>query len=204
MEACRSLLKSALVVIVLVAMFQSGSAEKLATCCKKVTKQEITEPILGYLVQRADPPCVQAVIFQTKSGLFCSYVRAPWVHRKVAAFERAKAQAAASSVAPSTPVSLLSVITSTASLLHPPPSFLHLFSPSFLLNFSCFFLLSPSFLILSPCFRFHCSTCFLLRSQSFFLNFSCFFLLSPSFLLLSPCLLLLSSLFPHHVRDARW
>ncbi|XP_034718257.1 putative protein TPRXL isoform X2 [Etheostoma cragini] len=115
MEACRSLLKSALVVIVLVAMFQSGSAEKLATCCTKVTKQKITEPILGYLVQQADPPCVQAVIFQTKSGLFCSYLRAPWVYRTIAAFEKAKAQAAASSVAPSTPVSLLSIITSTAS-----------------------------------------------------------------------------------------
>ncbi|XP_035853964.1 putative protein TPRXL isoform X2 [Sander lucioperca] len=115
MENCGSMLKSALVVIVLVAMFQSGSAEKLASCCKKVTNQEITEPILGYLVQRADPPCVQAVIFQTNSGLFCSYLKAPWVRRKVAAFEKAKAQAATSPVAPSTPVSLLSIITSTAS-----------------------------------------------------------------------------------------
>ncbi|TDG97562.1 hypothetical protein EPR50_G00227080 [Perca flavescens] len=116
MENCGSMLKSALVVIVLVAMFQSGSAaEKLASCCTKVTSQEITEPILGYLVQRANAPCVQAVIFQTKSSLFCSYVRAPWVKPKIVAFEKAKAQAAASSVAPSTPVSLLSIITSTAS-----------------------------------------------------------------------------------------
>ncbi|KAF1373264.1 hypothetical protein PFLUV_G00258620 [Perca fluviatilis] len=116
MENCGSMLKSALVVIVLVAMFQSGSAaEKLAPCCTKVTSQEITEPILGYMVQRANAPCVKAVIFQTKSGLFCSYGRAPWVGRKIVAFEKAKAQAAASSVAPSTPVSLLSIITSTAS-----------------------------------------------------------------------------------------
>ncbi|XP_078137213.1 uncharacterized protein LOC144537396 isoform X2 [Sander vitreus] len=152
MENCGSILKSALVVIVLVAMFQSGSAEKLASCCKKVTNQEITEPISGYLVQRANPPCVQAVIFQTKSGLFCSYLNAPWVRRKVVAFEKAKAQAAASSVAPSTPVSLLSIVTSTAS---PSSSSTPLSSSSFPLSStfpasSSFRLLSSSSLPSSP------------------------------------------------------
>lgn len=38
------------------------SDEKLASCCKKVNKLEITEPILGFLVQKANPPCVQAVM----------------------------------------------------------------------------------------------------------------------------------------------
>uniref|UniRef100_A0A668T2Q5 Chemokine interleukin-8-like domain-containing protein n=1 Tax=Oreochromis aureus TaxID=47969 RepID=A0A668T2Q5_OREAU len=67
----------ALVAVVLLAVTVSGSVEKLATCCKIVTNKEITEPILGYLVQRANGPCVNAVIFQTQSGLFCINGRAP-------------------------------------------------------------------------------------------------------------------------------
>nr|UYO69762.1 C-C chemokine 1 [Cromileptes altivelis] len=116
MENCASMLKSALVVILLVAVVQCGAdVEKLASCCKKVNNQEITEPILGYLVQKPNPPCVLAVIFQTKSGFYCSQLTAPWVRRKVVAFEEAKARAAALAVVPPSPVSLLSIITSTAS-----------------------------------------------------------------------------------------
>uniref|UniRef100_A0A669D0R8 Chemokine interleukin-8-like domain-containing protein n=1 Tax=Oreochromis niloticus TaxID=8128 RepID=A0A669D0R8_ORENI len=106
----------ALVAVVLLAVVECGpSAEKLATCCTKVTTKEIKEPILGYLAQRANPPCVQAVIFQTQSGLFCAYVRAPWVRAKIVAFEKAKAQSTTPSVVTTSPVSLLSIITSTAS-----------------------------------------------------------------------------------------
>uniref|UniRef100_A0A3B3YDF2 Chemokine interleukin-8-like domain-containing protein n=1 Tax=Poecilia mexicana TaxID=48701 RepID=A0A3B3YDF2_9TELE len=122
------LLKAALVTVVLVVA--SGHAdEKLATCCEKVNRNEITEPILGFLFQRANYPCVQAIIFQTESGLYCSQVSAPWVKRKISEFRAAKAQAkGAASSSPSAPsatsatsaVSLLSIITSTAAA--PPPS----------------------------------------------------------------------------------
>ncbi|XP_076617648.1 uncharacterized protein LOC143339967 [Chaetodon auriga] len=116
MMNCGSLLKTALLAMVLVAVIHSGSAaEKLASCCKTVTRQEINDPITGYMVQKANLPCVRAVIFQTEKGLFCSQVNAPWVHRKIMAFEKAKAQARLSPVVPSSTVSLLSIITSTAS-----------------------------------------------------------------------------------------
>ncbi|CAI5685898.1 unnamed protein product [Oreochromis niloticus] len=105
----------ALVAVVLLAVTVSGSDEKLATCCKTVTNKEITEPILGYLVQRARRPCVNAVIFQTQSGLFCINGRAPWVRATIVAFEKAKAQSTTPSVVTTSPVSLLSIITSTAS-----------------------------------------------------------------------------------------
>ncbi|KAM6970957.1 uncharacterized protein LKV04_016687 [Tautogolabrus adspersus] len=131
MENFGSLLVRMLVVLVLAAVVQPGAAtQKLATCCKTVDREEITEPILGFLVQRADPPCVQAIIFQTKTGLFCSQLNAPWVRRKISAFKKAKAQETPS-VVPSTKVSLLSIITSTASppsSSTPPPS--SSFSPS--------------------------------------------------------------------------
>ncbi|XP_027860046.1 4-O-methyl-glucuronoyl methylesterase 1-like isoform X1 [Xiphophorus couchianus] len=112
------LLKAALVTVVWVVA--SGNAdEKLATCCEKVNRNEITEPILGFLFQKANYPCVQAIIFQTESGLYCSQVKAPWVKKKISEYRAAKAlKSAASSSPPS--VSLLSIITSTASA--PPPS----------------------------------------------------------------------------------
>ncbi|CAK6969268.1 uncharacterized protein LOC128382855 [Scomber scombrus] len=123
MVNCGTLLKSALVAIVIVALADTGSAaEKLASCCESVTRQVITEPILGYLVQRRNPPCVQAVIFQTEKGLFCSQLTAPWVRSKIVAFEKAKAKATRSSVVSTTPVSLLSIITSTASPSSPSSS----------------------------------------------------------------------------------
>ncbi|XP_026220055.1 C-C motif chemokine 8-like [Anabas testudineus] len=117
------MLKSVLVTILLVAVAESGSIPmKLASCCVQVTKQEITEPILGYLVQiKSIRPCVSAVIFQTEKGLFCVHPRAPWVVPKIRAFERGKRPTTPSpSVSPSG-VSLLSIITSTAS--PSPPSF---------------------------------------------------------------------------------
>ncbi|XP_028288286.1 uncharacterized protein LOC114452944 isoform X2 [Parambassis ranga] len=113
MANCGTLLKSVLAAFVLVAVAKSGSAEKLASCCTSVTRTEITEPILGYLVQRPNPPCVRAVIFQTETGLFCSQVTAPWVRQKIAAFK--KTQASTPSVISASPVSLLSILTSTTS-----------------------------------------------------------------------------------------
>ncbi|CAI5685899.1 unnamed protein product [Oreochromis niloticus] len=105
----------ALVAVVLLAVAVSGSDVKLASCCTSVANKKITEPILGYLVQKANAPCVNAVIFQTQSGLFCINGRAPWVRAKIVAFEKAKAQSTTPSVVPTSPVSLLSIITSTAS-----------------------------------------------------------------------------------------
>ncbi|XP_017269553.3 putative protein TPRXL isoform X2 [Kryptolebias marmoratus] len=117
MMNCGSLVKSALVAIILV-VASGHPDEKLASCCTKVNKLEITEPILGYLVQQRKPPCVQAVIFQTETGLYCSQLNAPWVLRKIRELRRAKAQTTASPMVSSSSASLLSIITSTAS----PPS----------------------------------------------------------------------------------
>ncbi|KAI9519468.1 hypothetical protein NQZ68_027649 [Dissostichus eleginoides] len=107
--------KGVLVAIALVVMAQYGSAEKLDSCCKTVSKKEITDPIIGYYTQKRNPPCVTAIIFQTEKGYFCSYLRSPWVLLKIRAFNNARARDAALSTAPaSSTVSLLSIITSTA------------------------------------------------------------------------------------------
>uniref|UniRef100_A0A3Q0S021 Chemokine interleukin-8-like domain-containing protein n=1 Tax=Amphilophus citrinellus TaxID=61819 RepID=A0A3Q0S021_AMPCI len=86
-------------------------------CCPAVTTQEIREPILGYFDQRANPPCVTAIIFYTQSGLFCRSWRAPWVLRKIVEFEKAKARPSTLSEFSLSPLSLLSIRTPTASPL---------------------------------------------------------------------------------------
>ncbi|KAM7390108.1 hypothetical protein PAMA_008328 [Pampus argenteus] len=111
MMNCRNLLNSVLVTIVLMTLAVSAlPPEKIATCCKQVSNVEITEPITGYMIQERNLPCVRAIIFQTESGLYCSQVKSPWVPLKIREFLNAKAKAT-----PSSPVSLLSIITSTAS-----------------------------------------------------------------------------------------
>ncbi|KAF7214182.1 putative uncharacterized protein DDB_G0290521 [Nothobranchius furzeri] len=145
MANCGSLLKSALVASILLLVSgqtrvsqaagvqespserqeTSWTGEKLASCCKRVSTKQITEPILGYLVQKPNLPCVRAVIFQTESGLYCNQIN-PWALRKIQEFRKTKAQASA----PPSSVSLLSIITTTTSspsstLLpssSPPPS----------------------------------------------------------------------------------
>ncbi|KAM7369621.1 hypothetical protein PAMP_010931 [Pampus punctatissimus] len=111
MVNCRNLLNSVLVTIVLMTLAVSAlPPEKFVTCCKKVSNVEITEPILSYMVQERNLPCVRAVIFQTESGLYCSLLKSPWVRRKIREFHNSKAKSTPSSTA-----SLLSIITSTAS-----------------------------------------------------------------------------------------
>lgn len=45
-------------------LFKSSSSdEKLATCCEKLNTNEITEPILGYLFQKPNYPCIRAIMW---------------------------------------------------------------------------------------------------------------------------------------------
>uniref|UniRef100_A0A3P9M9D1 Chemokine interleukin-8-like domain-containing protein n=1 Tax=Oryzias latipes TaxID=8090 RepID=A0A3P9M9D1_ORYLA len=106
-----TVLKGAPVTLLLMALIASGQGvEKLASCCTSVNSDEIKEPILGYIIQERNLPCVTAVIFLTNSGLYCSRLRAPWVYRKIQEL-RAKTR----SLIPSSSASLLSTLTSTAS-----------------------------------------------------------------------------------------
>ncbi|XP_030204895.1 uncharacterized protein LOC115537255 [Gadus morhua] len=115
MTTCGTVTKSLLMLAVVVALTGQGSAvEKFSECCTRVSRQEITETIVDYMVQqRNNNHCVNAIIFQTESGSFyCSKFDEPWVMRKVRQLRRTKRAALAS-----TP-SLLKLITSTAT----PPS----------------------------------------------------------------------------------
>uniref|UniRef100_A0A8C7X9E0 Chemokine interleukin-8-like domain-containing protein n=1 Tax=Oryzias sinensis TaxID=183150 RepID=A0A8C7X9E0_9TELE len=135
-----TVLKGAPVALLLMALIASGQGvEKLSSCCTSVNSDEIKEPILGYIIQERNLPCVTAVIFLTNSGLYCSRLKAPWVYRKIQ--ELAKTRP----LIPSSSASLLSTLTSTAtpsssSVASSSASLLSIMtstaSPSFLLSSS--------------------------------------------------------------------
>ncbi|KAM9333257.1 uncharacterized protein KZ484_018288 isoform 2-T2 [Pholidichthys leucotaenia] len=101
---------------------ESESAEKLASCCTKVSNEMIKEPILDYMVQKPNHPCVKAVIFQTDTNLYCVNGKAHWVLPKIQELRKTKARSTAPSVVSTSPVSLLSKITSMASSSSTPLS----------------------------------------------------------------------------------
>nr|AAU81659.1 CC chemokine type 3 [Gadus morhua] len=115
MTTCGTVMKSLLLLVVVVALTGQGSAadEKFSKCCTKVSREEITETIVDYMVQLRNKHCVNAIIFQTESGgLYCSKYDEPWVMKKVRQLKGTKRAALAS------PRSLLKLITSSSS---PPP-----------------------------------------------------------------------------------
>ncbi|CAL8319024.1 unnamed protein product [Boreogadus saida] len=115
MTTCGTVTKSLLLLAVVVALTGQGSAavEKFSDCCTKVSRQQITETIVDYMVQKRNNHCVNAVIFQTESGgLYCFKHDEPWVMKKFRQLRGTKRAALAS-----TP-SLLKLITSSSS---PPP-----------------------------------------------------------------------------------
>ncbi|KAF6718252.1 hypothetical protein FQA47_016721 [Oryzias melastigma] len=60
---CETVLKSAPIALFLMALVSSGQGvERLASCCTSVSNEEITEPILGYMIQERNLPCVNAVM----------------------------------------------------------------------------------------------------------------------------------------------
>ncbi|RXN37088.1 C-C motif chemokine 21-like protein [Labeo rohita] len=88
MEIQRILMRSLAVAVVLAAVTWTTTAEyiKVNSCCTKVSKAEVTDPIISFKMKEESLPCVKAVIFETKRGYFCSDWRQPWVQKKVKQF----------------------------------------------------------------------------------------------------------------------
>ncbi|XP_070960476.1 uncharacterized protein [Oncorhynchus clarkii lewisi] len=123
MVTCGTLVKIWTLAVVIAALGWTGTvdAEKLVSCCKTVSRTEVNDPITGYWIQNYNAPCVRAVIFETKKGLFCSYHKQPWVRRKIHQFEMARLSSTFLSL--SIPNSLTSTSTpTTTSLPSSPPS----------------------------------------------------------------------------------
>ncbi|KAM9552830.1 uncharacterized protein ACWYII_034854 [Salvelinus alpinus] len=121
MVTCGTLVKiwTAAIVIAMLVWTGTVDGEKLSSCCKTVTRSEVTDPITGYWTQAYNAPCVRAVIFETKKGLICCHYKQPWVRRKIQQFEMARR----SSTSPS--------LTSSPTTTSLPSSFSQLLFPSF-------------------------------------------------------------------------
>ncbi|XP_030204891.1 uncharacterized protein LOC115537254 isoform X3 [Gadus morhua] len=85
MTTCGIVTKSLLLLAVVVALIGQGSAvPKFSECCTRVSRQQITETIVDYTVQKRNNHCVNAIIFQTESGsLYCCKHDESWVKGKV-------------------------------------------------------------------------------------------------------------------------
>ncbi|XP_030204907.1 uncharacterized protein LOC115537267 [Gadus morhua] len=99
MTTCGTVTKSMLLLAVVVALTGQGSAvtQKFYECCTTVSRKHITETIVDYMVQERNPPCVNAIRFQTESGLwYCCKHNEPWVLRKIRQLRATKRAALAS------------------------------------------------------------------------------------------------------------
>ncbi|KAM9316438.1 eotaxin-like [Gastrophryne carolinensis] len=75
---CAAVLTAAVIVTV------SADTGKFSTCCTKVSSAKTRVPLEDFLIQAADPPCVEAVIFVTKEGkLICAKPNLRWVTDKM-------------------------------------------------------------------------------------------------------------------------
>ncbi|KAG7487430.1 hypothetical protein MATL_G00023380 [Megalops atlanticus] len=77
-------------ILAIIAFIVDKTDGKMASCCTEVSRQEVTGPITGYRIQKWNPPCVKAVIFETAAGMVCSHWKEPWVLQKIRQFERAR------------------------------------------------------------------------------------------------------------------
>ncbi|KAL2085720.1 hypothetical protein ACEWY4_019040 [Coilia grayii] len=88
MQSVRTPFRSlAIMAIIAAAMWAKADAEKFTSCCTAVFDEEVTDPIIGFRLQRRNNQCVNAVILTTdKNKDFCCPVKSLWVGRKIQEF----------------------------------------------------------------------------------------------------------------------
>ncbi|RXN33350.1 C-C motif chemokine 21-like protein [Labeo rohita] len=94
METQRILLRSLAVAVVIASVVwtkAAGEDNKVRpSCCKTVSRAEVTDPIISFGMLKENLPCVKAVMFETERGFFCCDWRQPWVKRKIDQFLKDK------------------------------------------------------------------------------------------------------------------
>ncbi|XP_062841966.1 C-C motif chemokine 19-like [Trichomycterus rosablanca] len=80
----------AVVAVIAFTIWTVTDAEKVNTCCTKVSRSMKNETITNYRFQKKDPPCVRAVIFYTERGQLCIDPSQPWVQKKIISFKNSQ------------------------------------------------------------------------------------------------------------------
>ncbi|XP_041923584.1 C-C motif chemokine 2-like [Alosa sapidissima] len=91
MQSSRTFISSlAIMAIIASVVWQRADAqEKYLSCCTRVSKKEVMDPIIGLEVQRPDKLCAAAVIVKTdKNEQFCCSPHAKWLKPKIMEFKR--------------------------------------------------------------------------------------------------------------------
>ncbi|XP_068075499.2 uncharacterized protein isoform X2 [Danio rerio] len=86
METQKILVLNWAVVLIASVIWCITNAKDMMLCCTSVSRLEVTDPIIGFRIQRESRPCVNAILFETERGAFCSSPRQPWVRSKVMQF----------------------------------------------------------------------------------------------------------------------
>ncbi|XP_065123169.1 uncharacterized protein [Paramisgurnus dabryanus] len=79
---------SIIAVIMSVMIMGTNGRICLNRCCTSVSTKEITSPITGFRLQTRNGPCVDAVIFYTAEGRWCSHWKPNWVKQKIQEFRK--------------------------------------------------------------------------------------------------------------------
>ncbi|XP_077344797.1 uncharacterized protein LOC143988806 [Lithobates pipiens] len=70
--------------IAAVAVVKASDPGKFSSCCTKVSSAKPKVHLVDFLRQKADPPCVEAVMFIGEDGsIRCSKPNLPWVIQKM-------------------------------------------------------------------------------------------------------------------------
>ncbi|CAM4723200.1 unnamed protein product [Leuciscus chuanchicus] len=112
METQRILMRS-LAVLVFASVIWTESAgdnQKLINCCKVVSSAKFTDPIISFRMLKSNPPCLKAIIFETKRGKFCLDWRQQWVQDEVKRFRAQRNKRLTSTPPPASSISKLTPV----------------------------------------------------------------------------------------------
>ncbi|CAM4723160.1 unnamed protein product [Leuciscus chuanchicus] len=116
METQRILMRSLAVVIIASVIWtitvSAGQNQKTITCCgvvSRLTREQFTDPIIGFRMLKPSPLCLKAIVFKTERGEFCFDWRLQWVQEEVKKRLRAQRNKRLTSTPP--PASSISKLT---------------------------------------------------------------------------------------------